>query len=157
MVFHLYVFRNSSSSSPMKTPFIVAGDRTRCPDSHLPFVTHFLHHKFIMQDSLPRSLACMACTWQFSFNLNRFTSLHHTERPRLQSVVTQALLSAQQDQPAHFVGSISSKLLINVLSGEEPHGIPPANSCEEFICRKYPGSVPISTIFPTSITAALRS
>lgn len=66
-----------------QTPFIVAGDRTRCPDSHLPFVTHFLNHKFTMPDSLPRSLAC---TWQFPFNLNYFTSLHYMERSRLQSL-----------------------------------------------------------------------
>lgn len=36
-----------------------------------------------MPDSLPRSLAC---TWQFPFNLNYFTSLHYMERSRLQSL-----------------------------------------------------------------------
>lgn len=62
-------------------PFIVVGDWTRYPDSHLLFVTHFLNRKFIIPDALPRSLAC---TWQFPFNLTHFTSLHHMKGPRQQ-------------------------------------------------------------------------
>lgn len=106
----------------------------------------FLNHKFIISDSLPRSF--LAYTLQFPFNPNHFIALHHIGRSRLQILWSLRPSSQPKQHQQHSTGSISSMLLINVLSGEEPYGILPANSCEEFICHKYPGSVLIATIFP---------